>query len=140
MNAIAANQRGLMSCPFCRSRFRMNTVKTNLLAASIINELEIYCSNRSAGCEWRGEIERLSPHIKICSFGKDQVPAWLAAHKIMIEKEEEGFELLSDHDRDAQLEEQTKPLAMRLFKPIEVENLAPTQKPSAQVDAVKMNE
>ena len=45
------------------------------------------------------------------------MPAWLADHQLNVEREEEAFEFLEDDIRDKYLEEHTKPLAMRLFKP-----------------------
>lgn len=102
-------------CPYCRKNFKLNQLKTNLLANAMINELEIYCSNRVLKCPWKGEMQRIAAHLKICAYGKDQIPAWLAEHQLSLEREEEAIELMDDDIRDKQLQEQTKPLAMRLF-------------------------
>lgn len=131
--SLAANSRTASTpCPYCRKTFKLASVKINILAASLINELDIYCSNRSVGCAWKGEIQRIPAHLKICSYGKEKLPQWLADHRLNIEKEEEALELLEDEDRDLQLEESTKPLAMRLFKPIEDGN-DKTDKQEAQL-------
>ena len=43
------------------------------------------------------------------------MPDWIKSHKFIVEQEEEALELLDCDVRDRQLEEQTRPLAMRLF-------------------------
>ena len=75
LSSLAANSRtASIPCPYCRKNFKIATLKTNILAASLINELEIYCSNRAVGCPWKGEIQRIPTHLKICSYGKEKVP------------------------------------------------------------------
>ena len=86
---LAANSRGATTpCPQCRKPFRITVVKQHLLASSLINELEIFCSNRSLGCEWKGPIERATAHLGICAYGKNKVPAWLEQHQKAMEMEE----------------------------------------------------
>ena len=80
-------------------------MKTNLLAQSLVNELEIYCSNKTLGCPWKGEIQRIHAHLKICLYGMDQIPAWLAEHQMSMEREEEAIDLMDADIRDKQLEE-----------------------------------
>ena len=72
-------------CPYCRKSFRKTAIKPSLLAAKLINEFEVYCSNRSLGCEWFGELEKVYTHLGICSYGKGIIPAWLIDHQKSME-------------------------------------------------------
>lgn len=46
-------------CPVCRGNFESFV---NHQANRDINELPVYCANRSAGCDWVGELNSLKPH------------------------------------------------------------------------------
>lgn len=37
------------------------------IAAGIISELDVYCSNKNYGCKWKGVIDRLECHQKKCT-------------------------------------------------------------------------
>ena len=49
-------------CPHCHSETKKFEVFVNLEASREINELKIYCPNRSAGCDWIGELKQVRTH------------------------------------------------------------------------------
>uniref|UniRef100_A0A1X7SM54 RING-type domain-containing protein n=1 Tax=Amphimedon queenslandica TaxID=400682 RepID=A0A1X7SM54_AMPQE len=50
------------SCPMCNNQNYQVAVNKERLR--IINELEVYCSNKEKGCEWKGELKNMSTHLK----------------------------------------------------------------------------
>ena len=49
------------ACPMCKEReFQAMVNKGHL---RIINGLQVYCTNRSRGCQWKGELKNLSIHL-----------------------------------------------------------------------------
>lgn len=46
-------------CPICRGKFESCI---NQQACREINDLRIYCPNRSAGCDWVGEVKKVKAH------------------------------------------------------------------------------
>jgi hypothetical protein len=62
-------------CPVCRTRFTINKISRDLVAANIVGELEVMCRHR--GCQWRGELNNLEGHEAQCKFHPDQVESWL---------------------------------------------------------------
>jgi len=44
------------------------TTFTNKLSDREIRKLEVYCSNKSDGCEWTGELNDIEAHVKRCEF------------------------------------------------------------------------
>ena len=48
------------SCPVCRAKKFESFV--NHQASREVNELKIYCPNRSAGCDWIGEVKQVKTH------------------------------------------------------------------------------
>ena len=49
-------------CPHCHSETKKFEVFVNLEASREISELKIYCPNRSAGCDWIGELKQVRTH------------------------------------------------------------------------------
>ena len=106
-------------CPICRTKFRVNTIKKSLLAYQMINELEIFCTNRS--CDWKGKLEEITAHLPCCMYKSDKLPEWysayLASREEELQKEEDAQAFLPDEARDMIKNQMTQPLTMRLFKP-----------------------
>ena len=50
------------SCPMCKEKEYIVVVNKGLLR--IINGLEVYCSNKKDGCQWKGELKNMSTHLK----------------------------------------------------------------------------
>ncbi|CAD8089006.1 unnamed protein product [Paramecium sonneborni] len=55
------------SCPECRSDAKQKNFQIDRIAAGIISELDVYCSNKVYGCKWKGVLDRLAVHQKKCS-------------------------------------------------------------------------
>ena len=49
------------SCPMCREK--KYQVIPDKIYARIINGLEVYCSNKEKGCQWKGELKNMSTHL-----------------------------------------------------------------------------
>jgi len=54
------------SCPICRCQ-PIQTTKSVQLRRQIEN-LQVFCNNKEAGCEWVGEVERVEGHMKLCPY------------------------------------------------------------------------
>uniref|UniRef100_A0A1X7UHG1 RING-type domain-containing protein n=1 Tax=Amphimedon queenslandica TaxID=400682 RepID=A0A1X7UHG1_AMPQE len=50
------------SCPMCKENEYQVVVNKERLR--IINGLEVYCSNKEKGCQWKGELKNMSTHIR----------------------------------------------------------------------------
>uniref|UniRef100_A0A1X7T4C9 RING-type domain-containing protein n=1 Tax=Amphimedon queenslandica TaxID=400682 RepID=A0A1X7T4C9_AMPQE len=50
------------SCPLCQEEEYQSFVDKK--CSRIINGLEVYCSNKEKGCEWKGELKNMSTHLK----------------------------------------------------------------------------
>ncbi len=50
------------SCPHCKSK--TVTYIVNKERVRDINELEVYCSNKTKGCDWKGELQSLTKHVE----------------------------------------------------------------------------
>jgi len=60
-------------CPYCRSK-EFQTVR-NKQADREIKSFHVFCSNTQKGCEWKGELNDLTNHLKTrCSFQPIQCP------------------------------------------------------------------
>ncbi|XP_019860742.1 PREDICTED: TNF receptor-associated factor 3-like isoform X2 [Amphimedon queenslandica] len=49
------------SCPLCKEKEYQAMV--NKERFRIINGLEVYCSNKEKGCQWKGELKNMSTHL-----------------------------------------------------------------------------
>ena len=115
-----ANRRGAASCPVCRKPIVQRDLGKDLLAFQIINDLEIYCSNR--GCPWSGPLSAVQAHLTSqCSFRGDKLPSWyldyLRSQEEEFERKELEEEALDPNLRELMNKNKDVPLAMRLFKP-----------------------
>ena len=85
----------------------MNQLKKSLLANQLINELEIYCTNRS--CNWKGPLDNIKQHLSKCMYKSDKLPEWYLQYvkqqEEELQKEEEAQELLDETERDIQREQ-----------------------------------
>lgn len=104
-------------CPFCRKMLNNNQLFRNLLAYQIINDLEIFCSNR--GCDWRGTLDNITHHLPNCTYGQGQIPDWfkryLESKADEFQKEEDDREKMDSSLRDIYERETNQPLALRLY-------------------------
>jgi hypothetical protein len=65
-------------CPQCRTPFPgMKASHRDLLAANIIDDLEIMCNVRGVHCSWRGRLSERATHEKGCRARRALVPTWL---------------------------------------------------------------
>ncbi|CAD8078980.1 unnamed protein product [Paramecium primaurelia] len=55
------------TCPECRSEAKRKNFQIDRIAAGIISELDVYCSNKNYGCKWKGVIDRLESHQRKCT-------------------------------------------------------------------------
>jgi hypothetical protein len=62
-------------CPVCRAKFTVSKLSRDMVAANIIEELEVMCKHR--GCQWRGELGNVEVHEHGCKFHPDKVESWL---------------------------------------------------------------
>lgn len=54
------------TCPIDRSELTPTTlIIAPRIIQQIVNELKVYCSSKESGCNWIGERERLSDHLKL---------------------------------------------------------------------------
>ena len=49
------------SCPMCKEKKYQSFPDKN--RSRIINGLEVYCSNKKKGCQWKGELKNMSTHL-----------------------------------------------------------------------------
>ena len=49
------------SCPVCKEKEYQTMVDKK--CSRIINGLEVYCSNKKKGCQWKGELKNMSTHL-----------------------------------------------------------------------------
>ncbi|CAK83048.1 unnamed protein product (macronuclear) [Paramecium tetraurelia] len=55
------------TCPECRQDAKRKHFQIDRIAAGIISELDVYCSNKIYGCKWKGVIDRLESHQRKCT-------------------------------------------------------------------------
>ena len=56
------------TCPHCRMRNPKHIL--NKVCVREIKELEVYCTNHQAGCQWKGELGDLGTHQSGCGYTK----------------------------------------------------------------------
>ncbi|XP_011403757.1 PREDICTED: TNF receptor-associated factor 3-like [Amphimedon queenslandica] len=49
------------SCPMCKKKEYQSFIDKK--CSHIINGLEVYCSNKEKGCQWKGELRNMSTHL-----------------------------------------------------------------------------
>ena len=50
------------SCPMCKEKEYQSFIDKK--CSRIINGLEVYCSNKKKGCQWKGELKNMSTHLE----------------------------------------------------------------------------
>ncbi|CAD8092739.1 unnamed protein product [Paramecium sonneborni] len=55
------------NCPECRSNIKKKNFQTDRIAAGILGELDVYCSDKKYGCKWKGVLDRLEVHQQKCT-------------------------------------------------------------------------
>lgn len=58
-------------CPNCRQKINTNLISRDLLAFTLIEELEVSCNNDELGCPWKGHLSDLLAHLNLCNQTKD---------------------------------------------------------------------
>ena len=59
------------SCPMCKEKKYRTMVDKK--CSRIINGLEVYCSNKEKGCQWKGELKNMSTHLEKATGGRVRV-------------------------------------------------------------------
>ena len=49
------------SCPMCKEKEYQSFIDKK--CSRLINGLEVYCSNKGKGCQWKGELKNMSTHL-----------------------------------------------------------------------------
>lgn len=87
------------NCPVCRANVKKNQLERDLLASNLINELEIFCTNK--GCTWKGPLEEITSHMPQCAFQEGKLPLWyvnyMKSKESEIMQQENEEELLVSH-------------------------------------------
>ena len=61
----------------CRSDIRNKDIDRDLLAYQIIDELDVFCTNKNKGCSWQGHLSDLPSHMsRKCNFKSVDLPNW----------------------------------------------------------------
>jgi hypothetical protein len=56
-------------CPLCRNNLNINECHNDVWMSNQIDSLEVYCSKRIEGCEWKGSLSDLNVHKqKFCDY------------------------------------------------------------------------
>ena len=70
-SCIQPLQKRKRPCPLCNSKF--STLPDKQLQR-ILNEKQVYCTNKESGCPWRGKLVELEDHSGWCSYLLVQCP------------------------------------------------------------------
>lgn len=55
-------------CPVTKTNLNPDDIKKpGRIITNLLGELERYCPNRSAGCEWQGKNYSIEAHVQFCS-------------------------------------------------------------------------
>ena len=84
-----AKSKNHMTCPLCRVKINVKTLNRNLLAFQIINDLEIYCNNKTKGCEWIGALDNATSHLPNCQFSEGKLPDWFNTYMVAWKEEQD---------------------------------------------------
>ena len=83
------------SCPMCKEKEYQSFIDKKCLR--IINGLEVYCSNKKKGCQWKGELKNMSTHLnKEKREGECQYEEVKCQHEKCQERKQRGY--LEDHE------------------------------------------
>ena len=62
-------------CPKCGAMFTENSMQKDLIAFNMINDLDVYCSNK--GCQWKSKKKYLNLHLKKCYYDPIKLPEFI---------------------------------------------------------------
>ena len=62
-------------CPLCRKNFYMKDIQIDLIAMNMVNELEVYCTNK--GCPNQCKLSELNEHLYNCYFDPEKLPEYI---------------------------------------------------------------
>ena len=83
------------SCPMCKEEEYQSFIDKKCLR--IINGLEVYCSNKKKGCQWKGELKNMSTHLnKEKREGECQYEEVKCGYKKCQERKQRRY--LEDHE------------------------------------------
>ena len=83
------------SCPMCKEK--KYQVMVNKERFRIINGLEVYCSNKEKGCQWKGELKNMPTHLnKTFRRGECQYEQVKCQNKKCQERKQRRY--LGDHE------------------------------------------
>ena len=75
------------------------------MAFQIINDLEIFCTNRNQGCEWKGALDNAASHLPKCQFNEGKLPDWFNEHMVAW-NEEQDKQLAANEMNDEETRDQ----------------------------------
>ena len=84
-------------CPMCKEMSFLTMVNKERLR--IINGLQVYCTNKKKGCQWKGELKNLSRHLNKgkregeCQYEEVKCRYWKCQQKCQRQK-------LDHHERN----------------------------------------
>ena len=58
------------ACPVCHEE-EFVTVP-NRQANRVVSSLHVFCTNKEKGCEWQGEVNNITNHVKYCNITEEQ--------------------------------------------------------------------
>ena len=83
------------SCPMCKDEEYQSFIDKK--CSRIINGLEVYCSNKEKGCQWKGELKNTSTHLnKEKREGECQYEEVKCQYKKCLERKQRRY--LKDHE------------------------------------------
>lgn len=74
-------------CPLCGFNFTENTMQKDLIAYNMINDLEVYCSNK--GCQWKSKRKYLPNHLIKCYYDPIKLPEFIKKILYKVDKKTE---------------------------------------------------
>ncbi|XP_070580121.1 ligand of Numb protein X 2-like [Ptychodera flava] len=69
------------TCPEDRKPLQIHQLHFDFILANIIGDQMVACPYRTSGCEFIGQLERLTAHKKGCDFNPQNLPKFLLANK-----------------------------------------------------------
>ena len=58
---------GTAACPLCNSAIELAWTQSKIVSL-MVDELEVFCENKDAGCPWTGQRQLFQSHVNICHF------------------------------------------------------------------------
>lgn len=61
-------------CPTCQQPISKDRLINDKELQKEIQNLEVFCTNQSKGCDWSGALRELSTHVETCGFVPIECP------------------------------------------------------------------